>query len=200
MPRRDPSFTDGDLIRFFCKNLDPAEKQRVIRRFQEHIIHRAKICEDDIDVKTDFCKWAKAFAELTTKAREAGKVVPYVLSILTALEVALNALSWAGWLGKALIAIRVAVTALISITVFFGAIIIMVGQMGPFAGHLVAFFCEYQNAELNGEPPNPNGLPKSPDEKLQELIDSIQSWFSDAFTPDTTTPPDYWPPDFPIGP
>ncbi len=47
MPRQDPSFTDADLIRLFCKNLDPAEKRRVVERFRGYIISRKKICDEE---------------------------------------------------------------------------------------------------------------------------------------------------------
>lgn len=40
MPRKDPTFTEADLIRFYCSNLDGAEQARVLDRFSSHILHR----------------------------------------------------------------------------------------------------------------------------------------------------------------
>lgn len=195
MPRQDPSFTDADLIRLFCKNLDPAEKRRVIERFRGYIVSRKKLCDEDAEIKTDFCRWSKVFHELTDKCETAGKLLPPVLAALGALEAALAALSWAGWVGRLIVVLRVAVAYLIAIVTFFGAIIIMVGEMNSYAGSLVLFFCEHLDAEVEGEPPNPEGLPKSPDEKLNDFIKEIEDWLNSIFSSDTTTPPDAWPPE-----
>lgn len=200
MPRKDPSFTDADLIRLFCKNLDPAEKQRAMERFRRHIISREKICDDDSEIKTDFCKWSKVFLEITDKCDTASKLVPPTLAALGAIEAALIALSWAGWLGRLLVVLRVAVSYLIALVAFLGAIIIMIGELNSYAGSMVLFFCQYQDSDISGSPPNPEGLPKSPDEQLHDFIKEIEDWFGTIFSPDTTTPPTNWPPDYPQSP
>lgn len=194
MPRKDPTFTDADLIRLFCKNLEPAEKMRVTERFRKYVLSRTPICSTDPVLSTDFCAWAKAFLELTDKADSVAQTIPYVLSVLAALESALTLLSWAGWIGRAVAVLRVAVAWMIAFVTFTGALIIMFSKLHPYAASMVVMFCKYQDAELKGDPPNPEGLPKSPDEKLQEMIDEIKGWFGDLFSEQTTTPPDEWPP------
>ncbi len=195
MPRKDPSFTDGDLIRLFCKNLDPAEKLRVIERFRGYIISREKLCDEDAEIKTDFCRWSKSFLELVDKCETAGELVAPTLAALGALEASLFTLSWAGWVGRLIAVLRIAVTFLIAIVTSLGAIVIMVGKMKSYASSLVLFFCEHLDAEVEGEPPNPEGLPKSPDEKLNDFIQEIEDWMNSIFSSDTTTPPDSWPPE-----
>lgn len=61
-------------------------------------------------------------------------------------------------------------------------------------------FCFAKYRDLEGEPPNIDNLPESPIDQIDGIEKTIRDFFGTVFSTDTTTPPDYWPPDFPIGP
>jgi len=199
MPRKDPTFSDNDLIRFFCNNLDPAEKKRVLDRFKAHILTHEPICPNDNRIDIDFCKWAHNFWVLTTICREVGEEIPKILGALAAFNAALSLLTWAGWLGRFLAILRALVTFLISALLYIGAIMIMIGQLRPFADMLVSMFCfAHYNIDLEGDPPDPTKLPQHPGDVINDILNDIRDWFEAPFEPDTTTPPgDPWPPEMP---
>ncbi|MCP5158503.1 MAG: hypothetical protein H6975_03645 [Gammaproteobacteria bacterium] len=199
MPRKDPTFTDTDLIRFYCRNLDPAEKKRVLDRFKAHILTHTPICPNDHSINVDWCRWAHRFWTLTTLCKEIGEELPKVLTALVALQRALLVLSWAGWLGRLLAILRVMVTFLIQTVIYVGALMIMIGELKPFADSLIQMFCfAHYDVELEGDPPDPTKLPESPGDIINNILNDIRDWFEAPFSPDTTTPPgDPWPPEFP---
>lgn len=200
MPRKDPTFTDLDLVRFYCKNLDPAEKARVLNRFRMHIVSKTPICQLDPEPGTDWCKWARQFWHISDLCEAIGKWLPKVLIILTVLNAALYALSWAGWIGRLIAVIRAAVSFLLTTLLYITALCVAVGHLKPFAEILMEMFCFAKYRDLEGEPPNIDNLPESPIDQIDGIEKTIRDFFGTVFSTDTTTPPDYWPPDFPIGP
>lgn len=200
MPRKDPTFTDGDLIRFFCKNLTPAEKKRVLDHFKAHILTHTPLCPNDNRIDVDFCKWAHKFWTLTSLCEEIGEYSPKILSALVAIESALIGLSWAGWLGRLVAILRVLMTFLIQAMVYIAALMVMIGQLKPFAESAIQIFCfAHYDVELEGDPPDPTKLPESPGDIINNILNDIRDWFNDPFAPDTTTPPSNpWPPEFPF--
>ena len=200
MPRKDPTFTDGDLIRFFCRNLDPAEKTRVLNRFKAHILNHEPLCGDDDKINIDFCKWAKRFWDLTSICEDVAGYLPRVLATLGSLLGAIELLSWAGWIGRLLLIVRALLLFLINAIIYIGAVLAMVGQLKPFAEAAVQMFCFAQyDVNPEGEPPDPANLPESPGEIINDILNDIRDWFNEPFSPDTTTPPsDPWPPELPF--
>lgn len=180
MPRRDPTFTDADLFRFYCNNLDPAEKARVLQKFKAHLLTHTPICPNDTKIDIDFCKWANSFYRLTTLCKEIGEEIPEILAILTTLETALLGLSWTGWLGRLLMILRALLGFLITAISYVGAIMIMLGELRPLAEVLVQFFCFYHyDVELPGDPPDLTKLPKSPGDEINEFLNGIRESLKD---------------------
>ena len=188
MPRKDPTFTDADLLRFYCTNLDPAEKYRVRKAFKENILHRKAICPGDED-EDDYCSWAEAFHKITVICETIGDWLPEVLSVLTAIEMALSVLSWTGWIGRLLAFFRLLVLALIQFVIYVGAILIMVGDLSFYSLWIKEQFCKdsEETYQLDGTPPDPDSLPPNPASKLlddiQQVYRDVMDWIS--------TPPDW---------
>lgn len=192
MPRKDPTFTDADLLRFYCTNLDPAEKYRVRKAFKENILHRKAICPDDED-QGDYCAWAKAFNKITSICNVIADYLPEILASLTAIETVLGVLSWTGWVGRMLAFFRLLILALIQVVIWVGAIIVLVGKLSPYSSFVEGMFCKeaedgsaFENIE--GTPPDPDSLPPNPASKL---LDDIQQVYRDI-TDWITTPPDWF--------
>jgi hypothetical protein len=191
MPRKDPTFTDADLIRFYCANLDPAEKTRVRKRFRANILHRTPICPNE-EGGDDYCAWAKAFDQVVQICRGIGDALPEILVVLGGIEIALSVLSWAGWLGKLLLFFRLIILALINVVVYVGAILIVVGELAPFSSWISRQFCKQVDDDsiddtVSGEPPDPDTLPPNPASKLVDDIQQASRDFYDWIT----TPPDW---------
>lgn len=188
MPRKDKTFTDNDLIRFYCTNLDPLEKYRVRKKFKENILRRKAICPDDLD-EDDYCAWAESFHEITVICRTIGDWLPEVLSALVAIETALSVLSWAGWLGRLLAFFRLLVLALIQFVIYIGAVLIMVGDLSIYSLWIKEQFCKdsEETYPLDGTPPDPDSLPPNPASKL---LDDIQQVYRDVMEW-IKTPPDW---------
>lgn len=192
MPRKDPTFTDADLLRFYCTNLDPGEKYRVRKAFKENILHRKAICPDDED-EGDYCGWAKAFNKTAAICAAIGEWLPEVIAVLTAIEIGLNVLSWTGWVGRLLAFFRLLILALIQVVIYVGAILIMVGDLTPYSSFIESQFCKDEEDgsafdNIDGTPPDPDSLPPNPASKL---LDDIQQVYRDI-TDWITTPPDWF--------
>ena len=179
MPRKDPSFTDNDLLRLFCKNLDPAEKLRVLEKFKAYVIDRKPICDTDPNIETNFCRWSWVYLELVDHADTFRLAVPTILKALVLIEAALLALSNTGPWAKLILFLRVAIGWLISFITFAGTLITLFAETMPYAAALTGFFCKHLFTELSDETPDTTRLPKSYDEKLSEIMDEIHK-FSDG--------------------
>lgn len=188
MPRKDPTFTDNDLLRFYCTNLDPAEKYRVRKKFKENILHRKAICPDDED-ESDYCAWTKALHKVTAICQAVGDWLPEILAVLTAIQMVLNVLSWVGWLGRLLAFFRLIVLLLIEFVIYVGSALVIVGEFSYYTSWLESIFCKEAEMEfeLTGDPPDPDSLPPNPASKL---VDDLQQAYQD-FTNWITTPPDW---------
>ena len=193
MPRKDPTFTDQDLIRLFCKNLDPSEKKRVLEKFMKYVIDREPICDTDINVTTNYCKWAWTFLELTEHADAISLVSNRILATLTFIESLLLALSAAGPFGRLIVLLRLLIGWIIAFAVVLLTIIKLFAELQPWAVTSTTFFCKHLHTEIGENTPNLNGLPKSYDESVAELLGEIErianeikkgisdlvQWFSD---------------------
>lgn len=179
MPRKDPSFTDADLLRLFCKNLDPAEKLRVLEKFKAYVIDRKPICDTDPNIETNFCRWSWVYLELTEHADTFRLAAPKILQALVWIESVLLALSNAGPWGKLVVFLRVAVGWVIGFVTFVATLIELFAETQPYAVALTTFFCKHQFTELSDKTPDISRLPKSYDEKLYEIMEEIHK-FSDG--------------------
>lgn len=184
MPRKDPTFTDSDLLRLYCNNLDPAEKYRVFEAFRNHVMNGQKICADDPDEKTDLCGWIANAQSVLEAAKEAASLLKYALSALVALEAVLIGLSWVGPLARVLVALRAFVAYLISIVIFATTILIMVGDLMPLILFLNKHLCKGEKPSPLPPPPGLD-LPEPPQRLMDTIVAEIESAFQaikDFFT------------------
>ncbi|MCC8991725.1 MAG: hypothetical protein LM514_03920 [Streptococcus sp.] len=189
MPRYDPTFTDIDLIRFYCTNLDPAEKARVLDRFVDHIINKNPICpneppKEDEDKKP--CDWVKLLKELVDIAAALAKILAWLIAILATIEVALSGAE----LGISIFpqfrpiayllrAIKYAIGVLIPFLIYITAVFLLIEQLGPFLTILEQLFCKGEAPDDVPPPPSTDELPPAPtiDSTLTGFIDEIKSYF-----------------------
>lgn len=191
MPRIDKTFTDNDLIRFYCNNLDNEEKLKVRKKFRENILHRTAICPDE-ESASDYCEWAKAFDRIVQICNGIGDWIPEILQTLTTIEMALSVASWTGWLGRLLAFFRLIILGLIEVVIYVGAVLVMVGYLAPFSSYIARLFCQQAEDDsefvVEGEAPDPDTLPPNPASKL---VDDLQKSYND-FKNWITTPPDWF--------
>lgn len=191
MPRIDKTFTDNDLIRFYCRNLDNEEKLKVRKIFRENILHRTAICPDE-ENGSDYCAWAKSFDRIVQICNGIGDWIPEILQTLTTIEMALSVASWTGWLGRLLAFFRLIILGLIEVVIYVGAVLVMVGDLAPYSSFVARQFCRQAEDDsefaVEGEAPDPDTLPPNPASKL---VDDLQKAYSD-FKDWITTPPDWF--------
>lgn len=195
MPRKDPTFTDSDLLRFYCRNVDPGEKYRVMEAFKGHIKKGIKICPDDPEKKIDPCEWINFSEWLVHQCAAKARLLVQIAQVLTMLEVALGALSWLPPYGKVLKIIVVVLGYVVSVLIFAATLMTLVGQLGGFMGMLNKYFC---TGEEPGPLPKPPGLdlPEDPERRMDEIVNWIESIF-DWLSPSDT---DNLPPELLPGP
>lgn len=195
MPRSDPTFTDLDLIRFYCRNLDPAEKYQVMRSFADFIKKGAKICPDDPDKRIDPCKWIAYAKELILQCKDIAVWMTKLLPILATIATALHYSTWVGPLGRLLTVLRILVDLIIEAWIFITTILTIVGGLSPLLDFINKFFCTGEEPlPFDYDPPGMN-LPPNP---AQRRMDDIMTFLDDALnwlTPDyiDNIPPEFWP-------
>lgn len=189
MPRIDKTFTDNDLIRFYCANLDPDEKTRVLGRFVDHIINKNPICPNEPpkeDEDKNPCKWVNMLKELVDIAAALAKILAWLIAILTAIEVALGGAE----LGISVFpqfrpiaylmrVIKYAIGVLIPFLIYITAVLLLIEQLGPFLTMLEQLFCKGEAPADVPPPPSTDELPPAPtiDSTLTGFIDEIKSYF-----------------------
>lgn len=184
MPRKDPTFTEADLIRFYCSNLDEAEQARVLDRFSGHILHRKALCDCDED-KTDWCAWASALNIATSMAATLSEHFAAITAGLTAAIAFLGRLTWTGILGRLIAALIAVLATVLAFLVYIEAIILFIGKMDIFAAFLATMLCaesDYQPDSFDETPPNASELPDNPLETaldyFQKQIEEFIDWFN----------------------
>lgn len=145
MPRSDPSFTDADLLRFYCKNLNPSEKYLVLKRFNDFLSKGTKICPDDPDERIDPCEWIAFARKLVAESADLAKILSKFVLVIAALEVALGALSWVGPAAKILRIIIIVLGYIEAVLFFVTAILLLISELDPFLRFLQAFFVQVRN-------------------------------------------------------
>lgn len=180
MPRLDKTFKDTDLIRFFCKNLDPTEKSIVLNIFRQHVLAGKPICpNEDEGTDLNLCQWAAYLESAVNKAQIAGNVLQRILALLAAIETALTPLSLLGPIGRIVAAIRALIAYTIEVLIPITAIFIMIGELKPFASLLREVICQGAAPYYLPEPPaiDPEiNEPVPPDNLQQELIDAVHEY------------------------
>jgi hypothetical protein len=184
MSRKDPTFTEADLIRFYCSNLDVAEQTRVLDRFSTHILHRKALCECDED-KTDWCAWASALNIATTIASTISDHFAEIIAGLTAAIAFLGRLTWTGILGRFIAALIAVLTTTLAFIAYIGGIMLFIGKMDIFAVFLTDMLCserDFNPDSFDGTPPDVAEIPENPlDVALdyfQKQIEDLIEWFN----------------------
>ena len=177
MARKDPTFTDLDLLRLYCRNLDPAEKYRVMNAFARNLRHGEKICPDDPDERIDPCAWVDFVSAIMTRCEDLAISLPRIIAALVAFEVFLTGLSWVGPLGRLLIIIRMLVAYLITVLIYLLAIVMMILSLAPFIHFLDRFFCKGEKSLPLDKPPGMEDLPEDPNRRMDEIIDKLQQFW-----------------------
>ena len=193
MPRLDKTFSDSDLLRFYCRNLDPSEKYLVMEAFKNHIKKGIKICPNDPDKNFDPCAWIAFTKKLTDQCAEKSKLLAQIAIVLTTLEVALSSLIWIGLYGKILKIIVLIIGYVVSVLIFCSALLSMIGSLGVFINGMNKFFCTGEDPGPLEKPPELN-LPEDPSRRMDEIVNWIESIFFFFFPSDTDNlPPELLP-------
>ncbi|MDG4551953.1 MAG: hypothetical protein P9F19_01990 [Candidatus Contendobacter sp.] len=195
MPRRDPTFTDLDLIRFFCKNLDPGEKYWVLKTFADYVRNGKKICPDDPDKRVDPCEWIKFARKVISECSDANKLLRKLIPIIGSIAGLLHYGAYAGPWGRILIVVRIAFDFFLEFFIFITAVMTLISEMTPFIDFLDRFFCKGE-AEIPGldyQPPGMN-LPESPERRMDRIMKAVEEAFEWLEADDTDLPPDMFPP------
>jgi hypothetical protein len=150
MPRQDPRFTDADLIRFYCNNLDDAEKSRVRKVFNDYLMKQVAICPDAED-GNGYCEWARVFRTITKEAKRINGIIPDVIAALKTIEILLNAFSFAGLLGRLVVILKIFISSMLEYIVYLSAVLAVVIKMEPYAEWLEGIFCSIEGNDNLGE-------------------------------------------------
>lgn len=196
MPRKDPTFTDSDLLRFYCRNVDPGEKYLVMKAFNDHIKKGIKICPDDPDERIDPCEWIQKLKELLNECGKKAVLLVQIIKVLVTLEVVLSGLSWVGPAARILKIVVIVIGYLVSVLIFVATILTLLSQLGgPLLTYLNDYFCTGAKPLPLPKPPDVV-LPEDPQRRMDEIIDWIESIF-DWLSPSDT---DNLPPELLPGP
>lgn len=196
MPRKDPTFTDSDLLRFYCRNVDPGEKYLVMKAFNDHIKKGIKICPDDPDERIDPCEWIKKLKDLLNECGKKAVLLVQIIKVLVTLEVVLSGLSWVGPAARILKIVVIVIGYLVSVLIFVATILTLLSQLGgPLLTYLNDYFCTGAKPLPLPKPPDVV-LPEDPQRRMDEIIDWIESIF-DWLSPSDT---DNLPPELLPGP
>lgn len=181
MPRADPTFSDSDLLRFYCRNLEAGEKYRVLQRFTLYIGKGEKICPADTN-RPNPCEWIEILAAIIGICASVSNRLPQVILALTAWEAALALLSWAGPLGRILNLVRAVIAYLIAILTYATALLVMIEKFALLVEFMAVVLCRGDTPPPLGRPPDLDDLPPDPQRIIDDLMDQIrdfQAWLQD---------------------
>lgn len=185
MPRSDPTFTDGDLVRFYCRNLAPGEKYQVLQRFTRYIGKGEKLCPGDVD-RPNPCEWIEIFALVIGFCSGLAERLPKIIVSLSALEASLMLLSWVGPLGRVLVLFRAAVAYLIAVLTYVTAILVMIQKFALLVEFIAVLLCKGDTPPPLGRPPDIDDLPPDPQRIIDDIMEQIrdfeswlQGWLAD---------------------
>lgn len=192
MPRKDPTFTDQDLLRFYCRNLDQTEKFSVHYHFQRFFTGKIKICPDD-EFAVDPCPWIFYAHEVIYYSGRWLKYSAFVIGALVSIEVMIKGMSLVGPAGRLLSILLIAIGFLIQFLLAASIIVAAIWGMGQFITGLNHFFCKGERMTTLEPPPNwnpPEGWDRNID-KVMQVFDDIMDWLGDS---GGDLPPDTFPP------
>lgn len=175
MPRSDRTFTDNDLIRFYCRNLDPGEKYRTLRRFNLYIGKGEKLCPDD-EHRPNPCEWLEVLAVVIGFCSGLADQLPKVMVALTAWEAALALLSWTGPLGRILTVLRAFIAYLLAIFTYLLAILELIQRFSLLIEFFVASLCYGDKPPPLGPPPEVKDLPPDPQRIMDDIMEQIREF------------------------
>ena len=179
MPRSDKTFSDKDLLRFYCNNLEPDEKYRVLVAFNDYIVKGQTICPDDPAEPTNVCEWLDTANRVFSAVSLLADSAQYVLASLVALEATLSVLSWGGPIGRLLIAFRAFVAYLITVVAYVAALSTLISKLALLMDYLNLLLCSGDKPPPLPPPPSID-LPDPPERPMDFIANEINAAIQSA--------------------